>query len=288
MAQCHQTYDCSLVIFKSIGLCNLYRDTASLYRVNSSSGVYVKARSILTTATTTTTNTTTTTTTTTTTSTSTSTTTSSFETGLVHYWPIDNDFIDIVGGATMSPGAGNTFINGKSGMAVSLVNGYLTIPAGSYFNPSAFTVMVWIYPSELSDDYTFIDFYNDPTGSDNIIISYSNKSNSGKSSFLMYDAGNQYLLSSVDSFVGLNDWNHLAIVWDGHIVQLYLNGKEAANSTQFIAPSNILRNHCLIGRSSSYPSAPDASATFDEIKIYDIALDSSYILNYYNDLYNSS
>ena len=249
-------------------------------------------------ATTTTTNTTTTTTittttiststsTTTTTTTSTSTTTSSFETGLVHYWPLNNDFNDIVGGATMTPGAGNTFDdNGISGGEVSLANGYLTIPAGSYFNPSAFTVMVWIYPTQLSDNYTFIDFYNDPTGSDNIIISYSNKSNLGKSSFLMYDAGNQYLLSSGDLyFVGPNDWNHLAIVWDGHIVQLYLNGKEVANSTQFIAPSNIDRNHCLIGRSSSYPSVPDALARFDEIKIYDVALDSNYIWNYYYELY---
>ncbi len=80
---------------------------------------------------------------------------------LIHYWPLNNNFNDIVGGANLLNGVSYSYVKDRlntPSSAIFLNNGYLTAPNNFvYFNPE-FTVMMWIKINTHTMDSRIIDF----------------------------------------------------------------------------------------------------------------------------------
>lgn len=155
--------------------------------------------------------------------------------------------------------------------------GYFFAPSGVYFSGGAFTISAWIQPVAFNKNSFFFSFGNGQA-SDNVYLSISN-GNTGVPYVGIWKVG--FSLSIISSSVGLTigQWTHLAGVYNITHLMIYVNGQLtglAAVSGQM--NQNILRTKCFLGRSNWYPNELDASAYFDEIRIYERALRQDEIL----------
>lgn len=202
--------------------------------------------------------------------------------GLINYWPINTDMSDYVGDSDLIP---MTSVNlasdrfGNPNSALFLNSGYCSVKPGVYFHET-FTITIWVEPLSTGSYFnTVLDFSNG-LGVDNVYLSYSNKN---VPSFFVYDkfAFNNYTFSNISVNVGV--WNHLALTMDESTVKIYVNATLARVASFLIKPTLVTRNSCLFGRSSWYPSSnnPDANAYFDDIRIYNTALDQNQINTIY-------
>jgi hypothetical protein len=90
--------------------------------------------------------------------------------------------------------------------------------------------------------------------------------------YLFIFEGSREIITTISSLeLNLNEWTHLAAVYDGEYGILFINGREVSSS-EFSSrgPRNVTRNQCFIGKSSP-------NAYFDEIRIYNVALSPSEI-----------
>jgi len=65
---------------------------------------------------------------------------------LFYYWPFDSNLNDVISGANLFGGSNYSFTLDRfnsSNAALSLINGYLLLPQGIYFNGD-YTLTVWI------------------------------------------------------------------------------------------------------------------------------------------------
>lgn len=196
--------------------------------------------------------------------------------GLIHYWPISGDTKDLIGAAHMTNGVNasmtkDIFENPNS--AINLNGGYFELPPGVYFNGS-FTVTVLIKVS-IKRESTLFDFGNG-IGQDNVLLDFL--SNTDNPCLYVYDSSTQYYVeANVELVTG--KWEFLAFVVDGSTGYIYLNGEKVASGT-IKAPSNIIRTNNYFGK-SNWPTYLNAYADFDELKIYNRALNIQEITEEY-------
>ena len=172
---------------------------------------------------------------------------------------------------------------GNPNSSLFLDSSYCTVDPGIYFDGGDFTVSGWILPLDLANSpyYILLDFSNGK-GIDNVYISYSVGSTSQMPEIEIYNSASG-LYTYTDSTIGLNlnVWNHLVAVLSGTTTMIYVNGTLGVTLVGSTLPTNINRTSCKIGRSSWYPTEKDAIAYFDDIRIYNVALDQSQINNLY-------
>lgn len=80
----------------------------------------------------------------------------------------------------------------------------------------------------------------------------------------------------------IGQWEHIAFTLSGKLASIYLNGVLKSSNTNMNIPRNLNRLYCYIGRSNWYPSAIDATADYDEIKIINRAISQVEVLNEFN------
>ncbi len=203
--------------------------------------------------------------------------------GLQNYWPIVNGTTkDIIGGADAFCNgrpkfSQDQFNSSKSALRVSNNHSFFAVPPGIYFSGD-FTVTVWCKVYSFGFWNRFIDFSVNGTNSNNIIISLSYGLNSlhhHNASFSILNDGNENIHFGVTE-LPYNKWFHLATVLKGTTSFIYVNGILDSDKFNVNIPKNVTRYMNYIGKS---PWSHDAyaNADFDEIKIFNRALDASEI-----------
>ena len=183
----------------------------------------------------------------------------------------------------------STFLNknGKSSLSAVLSNSnalsfdgtpdYATLPSNVYFNGD-FTIECWVYPTAFTNWNRIIDFGNG-AGNHNILLGYT-VGNSGAPG--LYIEGVQIQATST---IPLNQWSHIAATLSGTTGTIYINGV-AAGTGNFPIPANVVRTSNYIGRSNWGTGDPDASAVFDDLRIWNVARTASEIQSkMYTELY---
>jgi hypothetical protein len=153
-------------------------------------------------------------------------------------------------------------ISGTSnGLNFDGIDDYVSLPAATYFNGD-FTIECWVYPRSFANWARIIDFGNG-AGSNNILLSYT-YGTSGAPGF--YVEGQQFQATQT---LSLNQWSHIAATLNGNTATIYINGIAAGTAT-LPKPVNIVRNNCYVGK-SNWGGDPNANATFDELRIWNVA-----------------
>ena len=195
--------------------------------------------------------------------------------GLIHYWPIVDDLFDYIAESDMTEGtlgAGESVgfvqdrlsnING----AIFTNPGYYALPPGIYFY-TKFSFLTWIKVFEFTDWSRIIDCGNAQT--DNILISLSYVDYEIPYAQIYENNAGQALVMPTTNLTAYKlTWFHMATVYDGTFLMMYVNGNIVANSTSN-PPNAVERNECYIGHSNY--GDPDASACFDDLMIFSRAL----------------
>jgi hypothetical protein len=200
---------------------------------------------------------------------------------LQNYWPINGEKRDYVGqsdmiscvNATLAP---DRFNNPQS--ALYLNNGYCKVPEDVYFNGGPFTITAWVKVMQTNNYARLLDFGNG-LGYDNIVASLSYGTTS-RPWFVIFSGSSWPGGVPAGSALVLDKWAHTSYVFDGSNTFIYLNATLISFRSVNFYPRNILRQNCFIGRSNwhSQGNDQDASAYFDDIKIYNRSLSLQEIL----------
>lgn len=191
-----------------------------------------------------------------------------YDSSLTNYWPINNDLIDLIGGATFTsttPGWSLNRFNTSGGASrVNSVSNYLKLPSGVYFTGDM-TFMGWVYMFTCSGYMRYLDC--------GVGTSYTVMlSLSGSVCYPYINFGSNKPVSVSWS---TGKWHHAAMTVSGTTAQFYMNGVSSL-TTSVTPPANVTRTSCYIGKSNW--NDPYANASFDEIKIYNRALSAAEIL----------
>ena len=161
-----------------------------------------------------------------------------------------------------------TWIAGHDGSAVSLdgINDFVEVDdAASLDIPGPFTITAWVYPKAFPP--TNMSIVNKPTN----YALQTDAAQFGRLRVAFEDAGGLWRsIESPDSSLALNSWQHVAGVWDGSNLRLFVNGAQVAEGNFGAVTPRTSANPLRIG-------AQDASSEFfkgyiDELKVYGAGL----------------
>ena len=182
----------------------------------------------------------------------------------------------------MTQGSLTSFVTdrfGNANSALALNGGWTQVPSGVYFDSSEFTISVWVYPQQIGFWARIIDFGNG-LGMDNIVISlatiYTPK-------YSLHFFKNSSIILAVESSqnLTLNEWQFLAVTFNGTNERLYLNGVLTYESNQDYNLPTLSRNSCYIGK-SNWPTDGFSSSYLDDLRFYNKSLNSNEILELFN------
>jgi hypothetical protein len=208
--------------------------------------------------------------------------------GIVSWWTGDGNAMDLVGSNNGSLSGGVTFSNGLVGQAFALdgVSGCVLVPNSAQLNPTGpFSVECWIkaspsqnFPQVLIVDksHGFVDgtgwlLQTAPGGT--VGFGYGDGGDTGSSvNFPVVNA----TASVLD-----NQWHHIAGVWTGVELQIYLDGGLQATLGQTRMPVNNTRG-VEIGRAWGGGSPTRFfNGLIDEVAYYNTALTSNQVYAIY-------
>lgn len=160
-------------------------------------------------------------------------------------------------------------------------NASIEIPHHETLCPATLTMAAWIYPRTSSASYELVIAKTDG-GSWNQGFGLVRRS--GESNHLTFFVNN-YSSSGAKAEVALEEWSHIAGVFDGEVVRIYLNGVQAGTADATCsAPdtSAININHTqtsmYLGRD---PSGYNWNGKMDELVLYSRALEPAEIERLY-------
>jgi len=200
--------------------------------------------------------------------------------GLVGWWPGDGNANDIGGTNNGTLQGGATFTTGKVGQAINL-NGssqYLDVPSSASLNPtSSVSLEAWIYPrlplnsvgspiiKKAGEGLGQQDGYSlEFSGTDGVV-------------FAVNVDGTVWWLATDPAPVPFSQWSHVAGVYDGTNVSIYVNGLLVSRKLgAHPAPIVSSANHLQLGHDPSNPSRY-FNGLIDEASIYRTALSSAQI-----------
>jgi len=188
-----------------------------------------------------------------------------------------SNYSDVISGANLFGGGNYSFVPDRfctPNSAIYFNKGYLLVPEGIYFSGD-FTVTAWINLKSYQSYYPRIFDFGNVKNNDNVGIAFFETPSQiyGYTFF-----GSSYKIVKAPSIINLNEWYFISFVLNGTTGYFYLNGNQEATGTLPI-PNNIMRTSNYIGKGNF--GDPNADAIVDEIKIYQVALTSSQIMNEY-------
>ena len=157
--------------------------------------------------------------------------------------------------------------------ALFINGGYISVPADIYFYGD-FTISVWFKLDQINPNARILDFGNAPNNN-NIILAFTP---TAKIFLAVYDSSKVVYLSSNDTIL-VNKWYHTAVVVNGTVGSIYLNGVlNVKGPTSF--PKAVSRPFNYFGKSNS--NNPFLQGIIDDLQIYNKSLGSSQI----NDIFH--
>ena len=216
-----------------------------------------------------------------------------FYSSLTHYWPITSTqmLTDIVGCTNMVQGMTPVIYVmdrfGNANSAIGLNGGYTQVPAGIYFDTLQFSITLWVYPQSLDGQINSNVFeFANGANLDKITIQLANSAMGSNQPVFGFSVGSVSNGSSLSSSVPLvlNQWQFLAVTYDGATLKMYLN----AVLTRFVfyASSSmpyVTRVNNYFGKSNTAGYGGSMSY-LDDIRFYNISLTQTQI----NDLINAN
>jgi hypothetical protein len=201
--------------------------------------------------------------------------------GLVSWWAAEGNAADSFGGNNGILVGGVTFTNGEVRQAFAL-NGtsqYVDVPNSASLNPTArITCEAWVYLEQYPASVTspVIKKAGEGLAAQH---GYSLEISSGGVNFGVY-VGGAWANDADTVPLTLNQWTHLAGVYDGTNVSLYVNGNLAA---LLHAPGSITSsgNDLHIGHDASNPNRY-LNGLIDEASVYNTALSAAQVQAIYN------
>jgi hypothetical protein len=198
--------------------------------------------------------------------------------GLISYFPFDNDFLDLKNIITLTKTGSVSYVTGRRNQAIYLANETNTANgtvaanylSSSYNLPTTFSVSVWFKPTNTNSG-SLLSTYNSTGLTRNSINLYI----SGGSMSAAYNA-----VANVGGSYGISTgtWYHAVIILNGTSLTLYVNGSQVGNTTTG-TPSI---NGIMIGQindGSNYVF----SGYIDDYRIYNRVLSSAEIGQIYTD-----
>jgi hypothetical protein len=167
-------------------------------------------------------------------------------------------------------------VAGKYGNAVSFdqVNDYLSVPDSSSlnFSGSAATLSMWINPATITGDSEVLGkFWN--TNMSSPYYQYGLELSSGKPQFYV-GTSTGLAGAGMDTALALNQWTHLAVVFNGLTVQFYVNGTMV--SSKSLAASITARGMALrVGADAA--GSQFYKGVLDNLRIYSRALSATEV-----------
>lgn len=173
------------------------------------------------------------------------------------------------------PAAGE---NGRYNHALTFdgTNDYIHASMDIDPNAGSFTAAAWFNVSDLSTNRTILQQANGTTGTNRVWLYVLP---SGKISTSLGGTG-----LTVNQAVGVGEWHHTAVTYDGTTLSLYLDGQLKASDTRTLEASD---GELLVGIGQDLVGRPFAGS-IDEVTLYNMALDATAIANLAAAKYNVS
>jgi hypothetical protein len=198
--------------------------------------------------------------------------------GLISWWPGDGAFTDARGANNGADGGGVTFAPGAVGNGFSLngaANSYVLVPNAASLQPgAALTIEAWIDPTSVVAE-RIVDKIT--AGSNNgYYLDISPNAAVVPVPLLRFGVGTSAILSPATTPLPIAKFTHVAGVYDGATLSVYINGVRVNNATTLVTtvPTNTLPLH--IGSDSA--GANRFSGVIDEPRVYGRALAAAEIL----------
>jgi len=206
------------------------------------------------------------------------------QSGVVSWWAAEANAADWVGSNNGLLQNGLAFAPGRVGQAFNL-NGtsqYVDVPSSASLNPTAsLSIEAWIYPRSPLNSVAapIIKKAGEGTGqSHGYTLEFAGSSGVV---FGVYVSGGRGWAITAPAPVTLNRWSHVAGVYDGTSVSIYVNG--AIVGAPVVAPGQIVPsgNNLQTGHDPSNPPRY-FNGLIDEASVYNMALSAQQILAIYN------
>jgi len=146
-------------------------------------------------------------------------------------------------------------------------NGRVKIPHSQAIMPTtALTVEAWIYPTAFKKNYADGTILSKEQGTKGYLMSVGGD---GQARFVIYDGAIKQALAPTGS-LKLNQWQHLAGVYQGNIIKLYLDGKLLATTTTGAIKESTAE--LTLGQTSTAGVDRSFIGGLDEVRIWNKAL----------------
>ncbi len=145
---------------------------------------------------------------------------------------------------------------------------------------SAITIEAWVYIDKYSNWDSILSKPWNVTGAPNIIYSlgFGNDSNFA---LLLTSYGTSTNCFSARNPTSLKVWTHIAGIWNGTYMTLYVNGNSSGSPCPFAGPLDTNKENISIG-GYKYGKTYDFDGRIDNVKIYNRALSTEQMLANYN------
>lgn len=219
--------------------------------------------------------------------------------GLVGWWPMDSSFAtdkiyDRSGrgnhGGFFNSATSSALVTGKIGQALSFdgSTNYVKVNDSSNLRATAaVTVSAWIYPTNSS---VRGDIINKWGNQDAYLLRYgasdcSSGSSDQKLCFAIDEDGSEGAITQASSAatIPINTWTHVAGVFNGTSIKVYINGVENG-STSFASKSIFAGTSPLSIGAVNTDSSPTLffPGRIDDVRVYNRALSASEVAQLYN------
>jgi hypothetical protein len=208
--------------------------------------------------------------------------------GVLSWWPGESNADDLVGGNAGTPFNGVAFTAGKVGQAFSLSGFGAHIRVKDAPNlrfGTAMSVEAWINPSAIGGDRAIVSKWDAVPGVDQ--RSYGMSLRPDGSPVFGVSPDGLSIATEVPGTapVPANQWTHLAAVYDGTSLRLYVNGvsnNSVAYSGGIYAGIDDLGIGGVVGGTPAGGSIATFAGLIDEPTVYNRALSSNEVLAVYN------
>ena len=205
------------------------------------------------------------------------------DSGLVSFWNFNNDNTtrasDLMGrnNGTYANHASTNVASGVIGNGSSFdgTDDYISGTLSTSNSSMPFTVMAWVNVRKLSGGFQVPFRWGTETTGNIIDIAIGGPTGTGQT--LSCDRWNG---ASIPYVVGinLNEWNHIACIYNGSAILEYVNGVYKGNWSGTLNISS--SSYSIGGRSGASPL--NFNGTVDEVRVYNRSLSGSEVLDIYN------
>jgi hypothetical protein len=199
---------------------------------------------------------------------------------LTHYWPISNQTAhDIRAGKNLYSQnpcyVSDRFGNPSSAFRVTNSTNFFQAPSDYYFS-SEFTFILWSKYIDYSFMPRIFDFGNG-IGYDNVAVNMV-LSDAKRGATVITIFNNQtYEARGTGVNVAIDRWAHYAFTFKNNTIDYYVNGTSIGKGP-IHSPRKVIRTSNYLGKSHWDEIGPGMN-DYDEIKIYDRALNDAEVMN---------